>query len=149
MKYTKKYSNRLKTSKRIEWPKRKKWIIYLGIYTGARRGELAQLRKCDVKLDEQTNRYYLLITDDDDSQNLKTDNAKRKIPLHQDLINAGFIDYVDSCSDRVFHELKNVEVVTGWMPRNMERLKILVSVVRFRVEAPFILVLPLYYQIPI
>ena len=45
----------------------------------------------ELKLDSATNRYYLLITDEHDSQKLKTDNAKRKIPLHQAVIDAGFI----------------------------------------------------------
>lgn len=80
----------------------KKWIIYLGIYTGARRGELIQLRKEDVKYDSDTKRYYLLITDSHESQNLKTENSKRKIPLHNKLLKAGFIDYLETCKDRVF-----------------------------------------------
>jgi len=113
----------LKAAKK-ERTKWKKWIIYLGIYTGARRGELAQLRKSDVKFDEQTNRHYLLITDEHESQKLKTVNSKRKIPIHMALIDAGFITYVESCNDRVFEELTNVEMVTGWMPRNMASLNI-------------------------
>lgn len=100
----------------------KKWIIYLGIYTGARRGELIQLRKEDVKYDVDTKRYYILITDSHESQNLKTENSKRKIPLHNELIKSGFIDYVETCKDRVFDEVTNVEVVTGWMPRQMKNL---------------------------
>ena len=102
----------------------KKWIIYLGIYTGARRGELIQLRKENVKHDPDTNHYYLLITDSHDSQKLKTENSKRKIPLHNALIEAGFIDYVNTCKERVFDEVTNVEVVTAWMPRQMSNLDI-------------------------
>lgn len=102
----------------------KKWIIYLGIYTGARRGELVQLRKSDVKLDESSGRYYLLITDAHESQRLKSVNSKRKIPVHNALVDAGFIKYVESCNDRIFEELTNVEVVTGWMPRHMNSLNI-------------------------
>jgi integrase len=102
----------------------KKWIIYLGIYTGARRGELVQLRIEDVKLDSAANRYYLLITDEHDSQKLKTDNAKRKIPLHQAVIDAGFIEYVKSCNERVFYEVINYEVVTAWFARHIQRLGI-------------------------
>jgi integrase len=102
----------------------KKWVIYLGIYTGARRGELVQLRKSDVKFDVKTKRYYLLITDEHESQNLKSINSKRKIPIHNALVDAGFIKYVKSCNDRVFEELTNVEVVTNWMPRHMASLNI-------------------------
>jgi integrase len=102
----------------------RKWIIYLGIYTGARRSELVQLRTEDIKLDKETKRYYLLITDIHESQKLKTDNAKRKIPLHHDLIKAGFIDYVKTCNERVFSDVKNAEIVTAWMTRQMNSLGI-------------------------
>lgn len=102
----------------------KRWIIRLGIYTGARRGELVQLRKSDLKYDENTKRYYLLITDEHESQNLKTVNSKRKIPVHNALVEAGIIDYVQGCKDRVIEALTNVEVVTGWMPRHMANLEI-------------------------
>jgi integrase len=113
----------LKSAKK-EPTKWKKWVIYLGIYTGARRGELVQLRMSDVKFDEKTKRYYLLITDEHESQNLKSVNSKRKIPIHNALVDAGFIKYVKSCNDRVFEELTNVEVVTNWMPRHMASLNI-------------------------
>lgn len=102
----------------------RKWIVYLGIYTGARRGELVQLRKEDVKFDTATKRHYLLITDVHESQKLKTENAKRKIPLHMDLINAGFIKYVESCKERVFEGVNNREVVTAWFARQMQNLEI-------------------------
>lgn len=102
----------------------RKWIVYLGIYTGARRGELVQLRKEDVKFDTATKRHYLLITDVHESQKLKTDNAKRKIPLHMDLINAGFIEYVESCKERVFDSINNREAVTAWFARQMQNLKV-------------------------
>jgi integrase len=102
----------------------KKWVICLGIYTGARRGELVQLRTEDVKFDSATSRYYLLITDEHESQKLKTDNAKRKIPLHQAVIDAGFIDYVESGGERVFYEVTNHEVVTAWFARHIQRLGI-------------------------
>lgn len=108
-------------NERTKW---KKWVICLGIYTGARRGELVQLRKSDVKLDEATGRYYLIITDEHETQTLKTVHSKRLIPIHKALIDAGFIEYVKSCKDRVFYELSNVEVVTGWIPRHMASLNI-------------------------
>lgn len=102
----------------------RKWMVYLGIYTGARRGELVQLRKEDVKFDTATKRHYLLITDGHESQKLKTENARRKIPLHLDVIEAGFIDYVDSCQTRVFEAVNNREVVTAWFARQMQNLEI-------------------------
>lgn len=102
----------------------KKWIIYLVIYTGARRGELVQLRKEDVKLAPKTGRHYLLITDAHESQKLKTGNSKRKIPLNQVLIDAGFLDYVERAKDRVFEGLASSEAVTRWFARQMIKLKV-------------------------
>ncbi|UDM62964.1 DUF3258 domain-containing protein [Pseudoalteromonas piscicida] len=100
----------------------KKWIIQLGIYTGARLGELSQLRKSDIRYDEETKRHYILITDEHKDQKLKTDNAKRKIPIHKALITNGFLEYVASCDQWLFEELDKSVRVTGWMPRLMESI---------------------------
>jgi len=81
-----------KTGSRSNW-----WLLTLSIYTGARLGELIQLRVQDVMQDDHI--YYLSITDEDQDDNenrtLKTRAAKRKIPVHRDLITLGFIDYVN------------------------------------------------------
>lgn len=100
----------------------KKWILRLGIYTGARLGELVQLRKSDIRFDEETKRHYILITDEHKDQKLKTDNAKRKIPMHNSLKADGFIEYVAACGEKVFEELDKSVRVTGWMPRLMESI---------------------------
>lgn len=49
------------------------------IYTGARRGEIADLRKTHIRLDEETGRHYIFI------EGGKTDHAQRQIPIHQKL----------------------------------------------------------------
>ncbi|WP_444910287.1 tyrosine-type recombinase/integrase [Microbulbifer sp. TRSA005] len=78
-----------------------KWTIFLAIYTGARRGELAQLRKCDVKEDAEIGIFYLDINDSGEGSTLKTDAASRIVPLHNDIATSGFLDYVAS--------IKNIE----------------------------------------
>lgn len=78
------------SSEQQEW---KRWIPLLGAFTGARRGELVQLRKQDVKLDVASNRHYLLITDEAGS--VKTQNAIRQVPIHPNLISIGFLDFVE------------------------------------------------------
>src|SRR5690606_4325539 len=65
-----------------------KWIILLLAYTGARRGELATLTTSQVCFDDDSNRHYLLIKEG------KTDNAVRQVPLHQYLIDLGFLEFV-------------------------------------------------------
>lgn len=49
------------------------------IYTGARRGEIADIRKNHIRRDEETGRYYIFI------EGGKTDHAQRQIPIHQKL----------------------------------------------------------------
>lgn len=51
------------------------------VYTGARRGELAAIRKSDVRKDEETGRWYIFIEDG------KTKHARRRIPVHRTLEN--------------------------------------------------------------
>jgi integrase len=101
-----------------EW---KKWIILLAAYTGARRSELIQLRRQDVKHDPDSDRHYLLVTDE--AGNTKTENATRQIPIHQQLLDMGFINYVDKSSERLFDGL-NPQTVTHWFSRLRNRLEI-------------------------
>jgi integrase len=53
-----------------------KWSLLLAMYTGARRTEIYQLRKPDIRVEDAIN--YILVTDEHESQRLKTNNAKRK-----------------------------------------------------------------------
>lgn len=49
------------------------------IYTGARRGEIAAIRKEQFRKDEETGRYYIFIADG------KTEHAQRQIPVSRTL----------------------------------------------------------------
>lgn len=98
-----------------------RWLPLLAAYTGARRAELTQLRKVDIKLDSDSKRYYMLITDEAGS--VKTDNAIRQVPLHSALIDKGFLQFVDSVEDRLFDNLKP-QAVTAWFARFRDRLEI-------------------------
>ena len=99
----------------------KKWMCWLAAYTGARRGEIIQLRKQDVKVDSRTNRYYLLITEDAGA--IKTDNAHRQVPIHKKLIDEGFLKYAQSRDDKLFDGLK-AETFTQWFGEFRESLGI-------------------------
>lgn len=68
------------------------WIPLLGLYTGARVGELAQLRTIDIEIDAGV--LMLSITNEGDGQRVKTTAGIRKVPLHMELIRLGFLDYV-------------------------------------------------------
>ncbi|WP_316158578.1 MULTISPECIES: phage integrase N-terminal SAM-like domain-containing protein [unclassified Bradyrhizobium] len=67
----------------------KRWLPWLCAYTGARIGELAQLRTQDVFLDAET--WCLRITPE--AGTVKTDQA-RVVPIHQHMIDQGFLDFV-------------------------------------------------------
>ena len=70
------------------------WLVALGAYTGARESELCALAKDDVR--KKDGVHFIAIPDG------KTENAPRVIPLHADLIKAGFLKYVATCRGPLF-----------------------------------------------
>lgn len=92
------FNQKLFTS--YELPKDKKagadaayWIPLLGLYTGARLGELAQLTTTDIQTEADIQ--VLSITNEGEIQQVKTAAGIRKIPIHKELLRLGFIDYVE------------------------------------------------------
>lgn len=88
------------------------WLPLLALYSGARENELGQLLVGDVLKDPVAG-YYLNIIDEPDGESrktVKTAGSRRKVPLHPELVKAGFIRYRDhiakSGSERLFPELK-------------------------------------------
>jgi integrase len=85
-----------------------KWLPVLGLYTGARLNELCQLQKKDIAKVE--GYWCISITDSGDNQILKSVSSKRVIPIHEKLIELGFIDYVNSTgtvqNNMIFPDLK-------------------------------------------
>ncbi len=73
------------------------WLLLLATYTGARLGELCQLRIADVVTSDE---LLCLSINDDDFKTLKTDAAKRRMPVHPDLISLGFDVYLKSLKVR-------------------------------------------------
>ena len=55
---------------------RKDYFLTL-IYTGARRAEIADIRKRHIRRDDETGRHYIFI------EGGKTDHAQRQIPVHK------------------------------------------------------------------
>ena len=109
----------------VVWP-HYYWLPLLGIYTGARLNELAQLDVDDVmdkdgilclNIDGKVggDGYY------DDNGNvgkqLKNSNSKRIIPLHSHLIRIGFMEFVEqrrNSGDKKLWEGLNPSVRDGW-----------------------------------
>jgi len=79
----------------------KMWAILLAIFTGARRGDIVGLTTDSLKLDDDTQRYYLWI------KSGKTDAATRPIPLHKSLIELGFVKFVQERDNQLFPEVAN------------------------------------------
>ncbi len=105
----------------VSW---KKWCILLAIYTGARRGELFQLKVEDIKIDSDSSLYYILISDEHEGQKIKTENARRRIPLHPKLIEFGILDMLTQSTGRLLQGVDNRNSITAWFGRIMAKLGI-------------------------
>ena len=82
------------------------WIFLLGIFSGMRTNEMCQIRCLDIR--KEHNIWFMFVEDSEETR-VKTENAIRKVPVHPQLIELGFIDYVGTCKKqkkgRVFWEL--------------------------------------------
>lgn len=67
----------------------KRWVPWLCAYTGARVGEVAQLRKEDVR--KEGGQWVIHISPE--AGTVKTNEA-RSVPLHDHLVEQGFVDFV-------------------------------------------------------
>lgn len=90
-----------------------KWVVLIAAYTGMRRGEIIQLRNEDFRFDTDSGRNYILATDLDPSQSLKTKAAKRQIPIHPELIERGILNLVKNSTSEIFPDVK-INRVTDW-----------------------------------
>lgn len=68
------------------------WLPLLGLFTGGRIGELCQLGVNDIQLHD---RIWSISINDEDGKSVKTAASKRLIPIHPQLIELGFLDYVE------------------------------------------------------
>ncbi len=86
------------------------WVQLLALFTGGRQGELCQLKKEDVYQYEGTKIWIL-----DLKENLKTDGSIRKIPIHKQILDLGFLKYVESVNEeRIFpDEVQKFNQETG------------------------------------
>ncbi|MFQ6404704.1 DUF6538 domain-containing protein [Methylophilus sp. 'Pure River'] len=89
------------------------WLPLLALYTGARIEELCQLQAEDIKQeryqddnDETREVWVISISDEGEDQKLKNLGSRRRIPVHNVLIDLGFIKYVQALnSSRLFPQL--------------------------------------------
>lgn len=69
------------------------WVPLVALHTGMRLNEVCCLRKGDIKF-EGSVRY--IEVSDSGGRRLKTENARRVIPMHPQLLKLGFWDWVQS-----------------------------------------------------
>lgn len=70
------------------------WVPLLGLFTGARLGELCQLRTVDVQM--VGGLPALVLTDDGEEQSIKSEAGHRTVPIHSELLRLGFLEYVET-----------------------------------------------------
>ena len=106
------------------------WLPVLGLYTGGRLEELAQLHLADIRSDVANGINVFEITDliDEDAgsttaKNLKNESSRRIVPIHSALVDAGLLRYVEALKaaghDRLFPELTQ-DSVGKVSPRSSE-----------------------------
>jgi integrase len=87
------------------------WLPLLGLYTGARLAELCQLTPSDVRQEayfdadgSECQAWCVYITVDGDGKRVKTASSIRRFPVHQALIDLGFVGLVQARkgSSRIF-----------------------------------------------
>ncbi|GIU22016.1 hypothetical protein TUM4644_13620 [Shewanella colwelliana] len=99
-----------------------KWIVLLAAYSGARRGDIFNLKLSSVVYDGDVQRYYL------DIKQGKTKAAIRKIPLHNKLIEMGFLRFVDeqakhkSPEGKLFSSFKTDSYITTRFRDSLDEL---------------------------
>lgn len=84
------------------------WLPLLALFTGARLEELAQLQVGDVR--SLDGAWFIAIHAYDDEHHVKNEASWRCVPLHRDVLAAGFLAHVDtvrkSATTRLFSALK-------------------------------------------
>lgn len=74
------------------------WLPLLGLFTGARISELAQLGINDVLLTQEAG-WVLSIHEDEEGHSVKNAGAVRQVPIHPELVRLGLIDYWQTVKD--------------------------------------------------
>lgn len=107
------------------------WLPLLAAFSGARLGELAQLHVDDIRSSDGI--HFLDINDDGGGdKTVKSGWSSRIVPLHSELLNLGFLEFVGAQRDekqtRLFPELERTErgyfdKASKWFGRYFGRLE--------------------------
>ncbi|MDH0383731.1 site-specific integrase, partial [Comamonas aquatica] len=96
------------------------WLPIIGLYTGARIGELAQLLVSDIT--EEDGVPVIRITDEGEGQSVKTSASLRSLPIHSELIRLGLLDYAEDVRKQdpkgsLWPLLKNANIASAWFSK--------------------------------
>lgn len=95
------------------------WIPLLGLYTGARIGELAQLSAIDISTVDGIP--VIRITDQGDAQKVKSAASRRIVPIHSELIRLGFLEYVGEIQSKApqgsLWPLLHQKTISSWFSK--------------------------------
>lgn len=111
------------------------WIPLLSLFHGLRLGEACQLHVSDVTKLDGVSVILIRSTDDDDEdteKRVKTEAGERFVPVHPEVVEIGFLDYVDQMrragKQRLFPELEAAkatgylsDVFSKWFARFLEK----------------------------
>ncbi len=75
------------------------WVPLIALYTGCRLGEASQLDIENIAKEKESGIWYFDFTNED-NKTLKTKKSKRKVPVHDDLISLGLINYRDHLANK-------------------------------------------------
>ncbi|WP_292186904.1 site-specific integrase [Mesorhizobium sp.] len=91
------------------------WLPLIMTFAGMRPSEICQMVASDIRQSKAGTWYADVVASDEDdagpTKKLKTEQSRRKYPLHPSLIEAGFLDFVaerreDGADARLFSSLK-------------------------------------------
>lgn len=85
----------------------KYWIVLIGAYSGMRLGEITQLYTDNII--DYKGVWCFYVTGDREDQHIKNLSSERIVPIHQYLLDMGFLTYVQHKQDRLFPDLKYTE----------------------------------------
>lgn len=104
-----------------------RWTPLIALYTGCRLEEICQLHLDDIR---QEDGVCVFDINTRDGKQVKTTSSRRVIPIHPDILECGFLEYVNTLKskgyERLFPELKKRpkgygQDVSKWYRRYKER----------------------------
>jgi len=78
-------------------------VPLIGLYSGMRMNEICQLHVADIR--QENGVPVFDVNDDGDDKSLKTASSRRIVPIHREIIDRGFLDYVADNKQRVFPDI--------------------------------------------